>query len=68
MPSIQYSDSNENSCFSLVDRDLAVNGVKNDFYPVGAAASYGLLYLLIRILRENEIGSIVEFGSGESRD
>lgn len=51
---------------SLVDRDLAVNGVKNDFYPVGAAASYGLLYLLIRILRENEIGSIVEFGSGES--
>lgn len=51
---------------NLVSRDLASLGVQNNFYPIGAAASYGLLYLPMRILQENAIDSIVEFGSGES--
>lgn len=50
----------------LVHRDLRRAGVDDDLYPVGAAAGYGLLYLLIRILRENPIRKIVELGSGES--
>ena len=40
--------------------------IRNDFYPIGGAASYSLLYLLFRVLTENEIDSIVEFGSGQS--
>ena len=41
-------------------------GVRNDFYPVGGAAGYTLMYLLFRLLTENRIESIVEFGSGQS--
>jgi hypothetical protein len=40
--------------------------IRNDFYPVGGAASYSLMYLLFRLLTENRIDSIVEFGSGQS--
>jgi len=40
--------------------------IRNDFYPIGGAASYSLLYLLFRLLTENRIDSIVEFGSGQS--
>lgn len=40
--------------------------IRNDFYPVGGAASYSLMYLLCRLLTENNIDSIVEFGSGQS--
>lgn len=40
--------------------------IPNDFYPVGGAASYSLLYLLFRLLTENKIDSIVEFGSGQT--
>jgi len=40
--------------------------IRNDFYPVGGAASYSLMYLLFRLLTENKIDSIVEFGSGQS--
>jgi hypothetical protein len=51
---------------AIVQRDLARLQVVDDFYPLGGAASYALLYLLIRLLRENEIGTIIELGSGES--
>jgi hypothetical protein len=51
---------------ALVQRDLARRGIPDDFYPVGAAASYGLLYLLVRIMSENTVESIAELGSGES--
>jgi hypothetical protein len=40
--------------------------IRNDFYPVGGAASYSMMYLLFRLLTENKIDSIVEFGSGQS--
>ena len=40
--------------------------IRNDFYPVGGAASYSLMYLLFRLLTEKRIDSIVEFGSGQS--
>lgn len=50
----------------IVQRDLARLGVVDDFYPIGGAASYALLYLVIRLLRENDVATIVELGSGES--
>jgi hypothetical protein len=51
---------------SLFDVQCRNRGVRNDFYAVGAAASYGLLYLLFRTLDELEPGNIVEFGSGQT--
>lgn len=41
-------------------------GVREVFHPVGAAASYSLLYLLTRVLTELPARRIVELGSGES--
>lgn len=41
-------------------------GLRNDFYPVGAAAGYSLMYLLARILTELPVDSVVELGSGQS--
>jgi hypothetical protein len=51
---------------AIVQRDLARWGILDDFYPLGGAASYALLYLLVRLLRENRVTRIVELGSGES--
>jgi hypothetical protein len=44
----------------------AQRGITDVFHPVGAAASYSLLYLLTRILTELPVKNIVELGSGES--
>lgn len=41
-------------------------GIRNDFYPVGAAATYSLMYLLVRIIKELPIEKVVELGSGQS--
>ncbi len=41
-------------------------GIRNDFYPVGAAASYSLLYVLARILAEQNVMTVIELGSGET--
>jgi hypothetical protein len=40
--------------------------ILNDFYPVGAAASYSLMYLLVRIVKELPIEKIIELGSGQT--
>jgi hypothetical protein len=40
--------------------------IRNDFYPLGGAAGYSLLYLLARLLTENRFSSILEFGSGQT--
>ena len=36
------------------------------FYPVGAAASYSLLYLLTRVISELQVRHVLEMGSGQS--
>lgn len=51
---------------SIFNQQCATLGIRNDFYPVGAAANYSLMYLLARTLSEQQPGSIVEFGSGQS--
>jgi hypothetical protein len=50
----------------IFDRQCANAGIRNDFYPVGAAACHSLMYLLFRVLSEEPVDSIVEFGSGQS--
>lgn len=42
------------------------HGIDEVFYPVGAAASYSLMYLLTRTLSELAIHDIVELGSGQT--
>jgi len=44
-------------------RRFAVDEV---FYPVGAAASYSLMYLLTRVMSELPVRQVVELGSGQT--
>jgi predicted O-methyltransferase YrrM len=41
-------------------------GIDEVFYPVGAAASYSLLYLLTRVMSELPVKTVLEMGSGQS--
>ena len=50
----------------LVERDLQRVGITDDFYPVGAAASYSLLYLILRIALEIQPKSVLDIGAGQS--
>lgn len=47
-------------------RDLARCGIEDDFYPVGGAANYSLLYLVLRIFRELDPGSVLDIGAGQT--
>ena len=51
---------------NLFDIQCRNRGITNEFYPVGAAASYGLMYLLFRVFAEQNIRSVVELGSGQT--
>ena len=51
---------------NIFDAQCQVRGINNEFYAVGAAACYGLMYLLCRVLDEQNVRKIVEFGSGQS--
>lgn len=51
---------------NIVDRDLLSLSIPNKFYPLGAAANYGLLYLILRSAQELDIRSLVELGAGQS--
>jgi hypothetical protein len=55
---IVYQNIFNNQCLNA--------GISNDFYPVGDAANYSLLYLVFRILKENELETIIELGSGQT--
>lgn len=47
-------------------QQCARRGITEVFHPVGAAASYSLMYLLTRVLTELPVRRIVELGSGET--
>ena len=50
----------------IFTQQCRVRGIDDVFYPVGAAASYSLLYLLTRVMSELPIKTVVEMGSGQS--
>lgn len=50
----------------LFDQQCRRLGHPNDYYPVGAAAGYSLMYLTTRMLTELPIHRIVEMGSGQT--
>jgi hypothetical protein len=58
--------ANEQIFQQLFAQQCANWNIRNDFYPVGGAAGYSLMYLLFRLLTEHRIDSIVEFGSGQT--
>src|SRR3954453_11389151 len=41
-------------------------GIEGTFYPVGGAANHGLLYLLLRAIRELDVACVLEFGAGQT--
>ncbi len=41
-------------------------GVENRFYPVKSAATYSLLYLILRIVTELPVKSVLELGAGQT--
>lgn len=47
-------------------RDLARAGIEDDFYPVGGAANFSLLYLLARSFAELPLSRVIEFGAGQT--
>ena len=53
-----YQGVFDNQCRNL--------GIPNDFYPLSGAANHGMLYLLTRLLTDDALSEIVEFGSGQS--
>jgi hypothetical protein len=51
---------------TIVDRDLSRLSISNRFYPLGGAANYGLLYIILRAAQEFEIRSLIELGAGQT--
>lgn len=47
-------------------RDLARSGIEDVFYPVGSAANYSLLYLVLRIFRELGPSCVLDIGAGQT--
>ncbi|MFO1217463.1 MAG: hypothetical protein U1E89_03660 [Burkholderiaceae bacterium] len=50
----------------IFDHQCRNHRIPNDYYPLGGAASYGMLYLLTRLLADEGLSEVVEFGSGQS--
>lgn len=50
----------------LVSRDLSRLKIDDVFYPVGSAANYGLLYIILRAAIEFPFEKVVELGAGQS--
>jgi hypothetical protein len=61
------SASMESVYQGIFERDLASIGSTGiRFYPVGSAANYGLLYLLLRAALEFPISEVLELGAGQT--
>lgn len=50
----------------LYVRDLARMGLEDTYYPTGAAANSGLLYVLTRMMNELPVKRVLEVGAGQS--
>ncbi len=50
----------------IFDQQCRKRGIDEVFYPVGAAASYSLMYLLTRVMSELPVKHVVELGSGQT--
>ena len=64
--SVTVAPAQESSYRHLFLRDLARLNIVDNFYPVGAAANYGLLYLLLRCAKELPLARVLEFGAGQT--
>src|SRR5688572_14243674 len=60
-----------NPAMEIVYRELFLKELReidlpDKYYPVGSAASHGLMYFLIRLLRNWPVSHILELGAGQS--
>ena len=51
---------------NLFHAALARHGIPDAFYPVGGAANYSLLYLLLRMIEELPVRTVLELGCGQT--
>lgn len=51
---------------NLLQAALARHGIPDVFYPVGGAANYSLLYLLLRMIEELPVRTVLELGCGQT--
>jgi len=47
-------------------KELQEAGMRDEYHPVGSAASHGLMYFLIRALRTFPLTRVMELGAGQS--
>jgi hypothetical protein len=50
----------------LFVRDIAKAGMEDVYYPVGHAANYSLLYLVMRCVQELKFAEVLELGAGQT--
>ena len=50
----------------IFEREIARLGIENEFFPVGSAANYGLMYVLLRASCELAPQFILELGAGQT--
>jgi hypothetical protein len=50
----------------VFERELARLGIQDNFFPVGGAANYGLMYVLLRACCEFRPRSVLELGAGQT--
>ena len=50
----------------IVQRELCRLKVEDQFYPLGAAANYGLLYIILRAVSDFSLKKVVELGAGQT--
>lgn len=51
---------------TLFERELARLGIEDRFYPVGYAANYSLLYVVLRAVMELPVVRVLELGCGQT--
>lgn len=47
-------------------RELSRFGIEDRFYPIGNAANFSLMYVILRVLVEFPVSRVVEFGAGQT--
>lgn len=66
MPRFRTKPALESVYQSIFQRDLERYGIEDDFYPIGSAANYSLLYLVLRICKEIKPRSVLDIGAGQT--
>jgi hypothetical protein len=50
----------------IFEREIAKMGIADEFFPVGSAANYGLMYAVLRVICQFKPKFILELGAGQT--